>query len=145
MQVHIIDANGVYQYSLEVDPYGPQPSGAIYEELPPYKEGYTPVWVENRWKRLPSGSPPVVPEPIKEFPKFYGNDKLDLFTPEEQLRVVTATMTDAEVKLIYDRLINAMFFTYENPETEYGLSVLVVKNLITQARKDEIVQTMQPR
>ena len=76
---------------------------------------------------------------------FVGNAKLDLFTPSEQLAVVTATMTDPVVKLMYDRLLGAAFLTYEDPETEQGLQLLVVKELLTQERKTEIVMQMQPQ
>lgn len=79
------------------------------------------------------------------YPRFEGNDKLDLFTQAEQLAVVTATMTDPQVKLMYDRLLGAAFLTYEDPETEQGLQLLVVKGLLTQERKVEIVALMQAR
>lgn len=78
------------------------------------------------------------------WPRFSGNAKLDLFTPAEQLAVVTATMTDPVVKLVYDRLIGAKYLTYEDPETEYGLQLLLDKGLITQDRKVAIVAAMQP-
>lgn len=88
------------------------------------------------------------PEPADQltttYPKFRGNEKLDLFTPAEQLAVVTATMTDPVVKLMYDRLLGAAYLTYEDPETEYGLQLLLDKGLITQDRKVTIVAAMQP-
>ena len=83
----------------------------------------------------------VAPPPV--YRKFYGNEKLDLFTQSEQLAVVTATMSEPVVKLLYDRLLGAAFLTYENPETEQGLSLLVQNGLITEERKAEIVSTMQ--
>ena len=83
----------------------------------------------------------VEPPPI--YRKFYGNEKLDLFTPTEQLSVVEATMTDPVVKLMYDRLLGAAYLSYEDAETEQGLSLLVQKGLITEERKAEIVSTMQ--
>lgn len=67
---------------------------------------------------------------------------LDLFTEDEQLAVVSATMQDAAVKLWYDRLIAATFVTYEDPRTENGLQALVEAQLLTQERKDEIVKAM---
>lgn len=54
-------------------------------------------------------------------------------------------MTDPVVKLLYDRLLGAKYWSYEDPETEYGLSVLLTKGLITPERKAEIVAVMQPR
>ena len=79
------------------------------------------------------------------WPKFTGNAKLDLFTQAEQLEVVTATMTDPVVKLMYDRLLGAEYLTYEDPETEQGLSLLVSKGLLTAERKSAIVALMQPQ
>ena len=84
-------------------------------------------------------------EAARSWPKFTGNAKLDLFTKSEQLEVVTATITDPIVKLMYDRLINAAFWTYEDPETEQGLSLLVSKGLLTAERKSAIVALMQPQ
>lgn len=49
------------------------------------------------------------------------------------------------VKLMYDRLLGAAYLTYEDPETEQGLSLLVGKGLLTEERKAEIVGEMQPR
>lgn len=85
---------------------------------------------------------PPPPEPEPHFNRYTGNDKLDLFTKEEQLAVVTATLTDPQVKLTYDRLLGANFITYENPEMEMGLSLLVAKELITPERKEAIVLKM---
>lgn len=92
---------------------------------------------------IPEPELPQVPEPQPpQFPVFFGNAKLDLFTPSEQLAVVTATMTDPVVKLMYDRLLGAAFLTYEDPEVERGLLLLVAKELLTQERKAEIVSAM---
>ena len=88
----------------------------------------------------------VYPEPVSlAYPRFVGNEKLDLFTLQEQMAVVTATMTDPMVKLMYDRLLGAAYLSYEDPETEQGLPLLVDKGLLTPERKAEIVQQMQPR
>lgn len=83
--------------------------------------------------------------PSTEYPRFVGNQKLDLFTPAEQLAVVTATMADPVVKLLYDRLLGASYWSYEDQETEQGLVVLVDKGLLTAERKAEIVAAMQPQ
>lgn len=87
-----------------------------------------------------------IPAPVElSYPRFVGNEKLDLFTMQEQVAVVTATMTDPVVKLMYDRLLGAAYLTYEDPETEQGLSLLVEKELLTPERKSAIVALMQPR
>ena len=84
-------------------------------------------------------------EAARAWPKFTGNAKLDLFTKSEQLEVVTATITDPVVKLMYDRLLGAEYLTYEDPETEQCLSLLVSKGLLTAERKSAIVALMQPQ
>ena len=86
-----------------------------------------------------------IAEAARSWPKFTGNAKLDLFTQAEQLEVVTATMADPMVKLMYDRLLGAAYLTYEDPETEQCLSLLVSKGLLTPERKSAIVALMQPR
>lgn len=78
----------------------------------------------------------------RAYPRFMGNEKLDLFTHNEQLAIVTATMADPVVKLVYDRLLGSAYWTYEDPETEQGLSLLQDKGLLTDARKAEIVARM---
>lgn len=91
------------------------------------------------------GNSPEPADPLqKNYPQFRGNEKLDLFTPSEQLAVVTATITDPVVKLLYDRLLGAAYWSYEDAETELGLALLVEKGLLTPERKAEIVAAMQP-
>lgn len=93
-------------------------------------------WHDGAWEI-------VAAQPVAQvFKRFYGNEKLDLFTQAEQLAVVEATMTDPMVKLMYDRLLSAAFLTYEDPETERGLQLLVAKGLLTQERKAQIVSAM---
>lgn len=83
----------------------------------------------------------VPPEP--EYPQFTALEMLDLFSEEEQLAVVQATMANAAVKLWYDRLIAATFVTYADPRTEGGLQALVDAGLLDPRRKAEIVAAMQ--
>lgn len=90
------------------------------------------------------GNAPFPSEPApRKYTKFYGNDKLDLFTKPEQIAVVSAAISDPLVKLMYDRLLGASYLTYEDPEMEGGLQLLVDKMLITSERKAEIVIKMQ--
>jgi hypothetical protein len=100
-----------------------------------------------RWVQAGNSPIPADEEEEKppQYPHFVGNQKLDLFTQAEQLAVVTATMSDPMVKLLYDRLLGSAYMTYEDPETEQGLAVLVEKGLLTPERKAAIVTEMQPR
>lgn len=103
--------------------------------------------VDGKWvvEQIPPPEPNPEPEPSPpRWPRFVGNEKLDLFTSAEQLAVVTATMQDPVVKLLYDRLLGASYWSYEDAETEQGLALLVDKGLLTPERKAEIVAAMQP-
>lgn len=129
--------NGKVADIAKVDPFG------IFQ--PAYAEQFieAPDEVEAGW--LYDGQVFTAPPPLPPaYPRFFGNAKLDLFSPEEQIAVVTATMTDPIVKLVYDRLIGAAYLSYEDPETEHGLALIESRGLIVPARKAEIVQAMQP-
>lgn len=93
----------------------------------------------------PEPESPEAPEPLPpQYPRLTALEMLDLFTEAEQLAVVDATMTNAAVKLWYDRMIAATFVTYEDPRTEGGLQTLVDAQLLTPERKADIVAAMQP-
>lgn len=79
------------------------------------------------------------------YPAFTALELLELFTEGEQLAVVSATMSNAAIKLWYDKLLAASFITYEDPRTEAGLQALVDNGLLTPERKAEIVAAMQPQ
>lgn len=83
-------------------------------------------------------------EATRSWPKFTGNAKLDLFTPAEQFAVAEAAATDPLVALTFYRMINAVYMSYEDPETEQGLVLLQDKGLLLPNRKAEIVAKMQP-
>ena len=86
----------------------------------------------------------ALPEPVPPpSPQFTAMQFLDLFTEDEQLAVASAAMQSPQVKLWYDRLLAASFITIEDPRTEAGLQALVGAGLLTQERKDEIVEAMQ--
>ena len=88
----------------------------------------------------PEPADPLPPAPPKQFTSL---EFLDLFTESEQLAVATAAMQSAQVKLWYDRLLSASFITIEDPRTEAGLQALVGAGLLTQERKDQIVEAMR--
>ena len=78
------------------------------------------------------------------YPVFVGNAKFDLFTEDERAAILQATQHNADVLLLVNRLSGAAFVSYEDPEMELGLSLLVQAGLLTQERKDAIVQLMLP-
>lgn len=90
---------------------------------------------------------PEQPEPFDvntAYPLFTGLSKLNLFTADEQVAIATASNTAPPVKLVYDRFLTADYLIYSNPEVEQGLHLLVQSGLLTQDRKDVIVQQMLP-
>lgn len=158
MQVHYFNAEGFYTHSGELpinpvsgEPFDYNPDVCTPDPLPQHNpEAERARWVAGVWtverlpEPVPEPDPEPTPDPDPQYPRFYGNSKLDLFSPEEQLAVVTATLADPVVKLMYDRLLGAAYLTYEDPETEQGLSLLVAKGLLSLERKLEIVTNMQP-
>ena len=149
---HSFDANGYYTGSAHapINPVTGQEASPNLEvatiEPPPEHDPATERArrVSGAWvvEAIPLPEKEPAPEPTHQCPRFFGNEKLDLFTPDEQLAVVTATMTDPVVKLMYDRLLGSAYLTYEDAETEQGLQLLVDKGLLTAARKVEIVARM---
>lgn len=65
IDAHIIDKRGVYLRTVQVDAMGPQPAGAIYDELPAVQEGHTRIW-RGEWVQVldadvpPAAAPTVV-------------------------------------------------------------------------------------
>lgn len=162
MQVHYFGADGFYTHSGELPtnpvtgkPFDHNPDVCTPDPLPPHDletervRRLAGAWTvesiplpEPEPEPEPQPEPEPEPEPEPQYPRYYGNQKLDLFTQAEQLAVVTATMSDPLVKLMYDRLLGAAYLTYEDAETEQGLHLLVDKGLLTDARKAEIVTRM---
>ena len=62
IQAHTIDARGVYLFTNEVDKYGPQPPGAVYDELPQIQEGHTRIW-QGEWVQVLDADVPPAAEP----------------------------------------------------------------------------------
>jgi hypothetical protein len=95
-------------------------------------------WLAEGNEPLPADSAPPAPPP-----RFTSLEFLDLFTTDEQLAVVTASMANAAVKLWYDRTLAASFITISDLRTEAGLTALASAGLLTAARKTAIVEAMQ--
>jgi len=108
------------------------------------------VVVENGQVVLRDPPPQEEPQPEPEepetpaYPTFTPLELLELFTEDEQLAVVSATMSSPAIKLWYDKLLAAGFITYEDPRTEAGLQALVDNGLLAPERKAAIVAVMQP-
>ena len=61
------------------------------------------------------------------------------FTDAEYAGIITAAKTDAEVQVWYDTFNMLTVVDLDNQRTKDGVANLVSKNLLTQARADEIL------
>lgn len=94
---------------------------------------------------LSTGGVPESADPAPViYPKFLVRDFLALFTRGEKLAVKAATRVSDEVGLWYDEMLAAQYITAEDPDTLAGLGALVTAGLLTAARHDEILASMQP-
>ena len=78
---------------------------------------------------------PVTPKTVFTSLKFR-----DLFTINEQLSIREAQLVDMEVGLVYDMMLSAQSIDISDPRTVQGMDLLVSKGLITNERRDEVLQ-----
>lgn len=64
----------------------------------------------------------------------------DLFTINEQLSIRESQLVDMEVGLVYDMMLSAQNIDISDQRTIQGMDLLVVKGLITNERRNEILQ-----
>lgn len=82
--------------------------------------------------------PYIAPETPKRLEGEF-RDFMKMFTQQEQINIVTATLSDPLVKLWYDNAIGGATFRLDHPETAQGLAYLVSAQLLTQERTDIIL------
>ena len=82
---------------------------------------------------------PITPAPPAPVTVFSSLDFLELFTREEQLAVVSATLVNAQVKLWYDKMLAADFIDLNDPRTTEGITALALAGLITPQRASTIL------
>ena len=95
------------------------------------------------WPAIPT-APTFADEDPNEYPVFIGNAKFEIFTDEERASILSEAQTNTHVMLLVNRMTGAAYISYADPEMELGLSLLVQAGLLTQDRKDAIVQLMLP-
>ena len=76
-----------------------------------------------------------IPSQTVSSPRFVPLEFLDLFTEAEQLAVVQASLSNAAVKLWYDRVLAASYITLDDPRVETGLAALTAAGLLSEERK----------
>jgi hypothetical protein len=64
---------------------------------------------------------------------------IERFTEAEQLSVVTAAMSNPQLRLWYDKLMAAQEVVFTDPRLAGGLDALVTAGLITAERKMELL------
>jgi len=61
------------------------------------------------------------------------------FTQEEQESIVTATATNIQLKLYYDKLLAATFIDVTDPHTIEGVDALILAGLLANNRRSAIL------
>ena len=107
----------------DVEPHGQK----LFQDLMAGVYGAVGAYVE------PPYEPPPAPISITAL------EFIDRFTESEQLAIVTATMSNAQVKLWYDKLLAASSVVFADPRVSAGLDGLVAAGLISAERKAEIL------
>jgi hypothetical protein len=107
---------------------------------------YIPMDAGNRhykeylkWAEVNGPAPEYVPLVPKKT-SFTSLEWQDLFTLEERIAIRQVAMTDMEVGLVYDMSLSAQVIDIYDPRTAAGLNVLVSRELLTEARKNELLQ-----
>ena len=95
------------------------------------------------WPAIPA-APTFADEDPNEYPVFIGNAKFEIFTDEERASILSEAQTNTHVMLLVNRMTGAAYISYADPEMAPGLNLLVQVGLLTQERKDAIVQVMLP-
>lgn len=106
--------------------------------MPPQSLNKIAKWDGVSWKLVNVTPPEESPEePAQK--RFTPLEFLESFTPSEQLAVVQATLVNAQMKLWYDKMLAASYVYLTDERTIGGLTALVTFGLLTQQRKDEIL------
>jgi hypothetical protein len=126
---------------------------AFNEDLPFTATSYDPVQhgreifaaaVAGQFGPIAEYTPPEIVTPVEPIPvSTTPLQFIDRFTDEEQLAIVTATMSNPVVKLWYDKLLAAQEVVFADPRLSAGLDGLVAAGLITAERKAEILPEAQ--
>ena len=95
------------------------------------------------WPAIPA-APTFADEDPNEYPVFIGNAKFEIFTDEERASILSEAQTNTHVMLLVNCMAGAAYISYADPEMALGLNLLVQFGLLTQERKDAIVQVMLP-
>jgi hypothetical protein len=106
--------------------------------------------VDEEGNSLKSMEPEKVPEGVTIYPappkpprykiRFSSNDYLERFTQIEQEAIATATLSNVQVKLYYDKLLAADYIDLNDSRTEGGLDALIALGLLDAERKPILLE-----
>lgn len=125
----LVDAIAISEAPLETG------TGEVWVDLTNVIPQPGPTWIyENGvFSQPPSPSLPPLPNIITKVAFRFR------FTDAEYAGIITAARTDAEVQVWYDTFNMLTVVDLDNQRTKDGVANLVSKNLLTQARADEIL------
>jgi hypothetical protein len=92
-------------------------------------------------KNYPGQYQLVGPEPVVNTWVITKVAMISRFTPQEYVGIVGATKTDVEVQAWYDLFQAATVVDLKDQRTISGIESMVPKNLLTQPRAEEILNT----
>lgn len=107
---------------------------------------YIPMDESNRdyqeYLKWQEKNPPIEEYVLTIPPKtvFTSLEFRDLFTINEQLSIRESQLVDMEVGLVYDMMLSAQSIDISDPRTVQGMDLLVAKGLLTNQRRNEILQ-----
>lgn len=114
------------------------PENAVENEPTiPALEGKDRYWIDGDWIYVDIAEEIEEEQPTTPIIKtqFTSLEFLDRFTEDEQLAVVQATISNASIKLWYDKLLAASFIDLVDPRVEGGIDALIAFELISPDRK----------
>ncbi|WP_201829532.1 hypothetical protein [Microvirga zambiensis] len=122
-----------------------EPTWGTEEEAALWRRVHGNTVVENYYTVNEDGtfSPPPGPAPVVQR-QFTFLEFMDLFTDQEQLTLVEASMSIPAIKLWYDKALGAQFIDLDDPRTEPGLQALVNAGLISSERKAAVMAGRGP-
>jgi hypothetical protein len=108
-------------------------TGEVWVDLTNVSPQPGPTWTYENGVFAPPPLPPPLPNIITKVAFRFR------FTDAEYAGIITAAKTDAEVQVWYDTFNMVSSVDLDNQRTKDGVANLVSKNLLTQARADEIL------
>lgn len=115
------------------------PRGCIEIAPLPLLEGKHQKFLNGAFEYVDAPPPPETPPQEPTEPAITPLQFIERFTQAEQLAIVTAAMSSAELRLWYDKLMAAQEVVFSDPRLPAGLDALVAAGLITAERKVELL------